>query len=390
MDYSDNVALLFHCTRGKVDDILSQGLDERLGSCTGLLGRGIYFADDPLKSTNYDYNSTLLVFAVFLGDCLNVDHIVNKQQFVREPAKTNEQKRNHSDLFFDSIVGRPAGVNEYVIYNRYQCCPLYTVAYSKIGMSGHGQDSLAKVRGVSPPFAWTTKNRKGNGAMPPKEVTSWPFFAQTIFELMEGDQMKPVVAPTQNGQGDAPPPPSKETDESIAIKLSTLTELGFADDNVNVEILKKYNYDLEATINALLTGITSTPNSAVPNGKRASAEDSTAPSAANGLKKVKIEATVEAAAPEPNGTVTPQVDLREMINYYDLEDESFEQADLDAYIDGSAGNASNASTTPAAAAATNEDVDEECPICCTEFPTGPADWKVTFFLILSQIFKIKV
>jgi len=118
VDYSDNVALLFHCTRGKFEPILNQGLDERLGNATGLLGRGIYFADDPLKSIGYDANSTLLVFAVFLGDCLNVSNFPNAQTFVREPPKVKEQQRNHMDLFFDSIVGRPAGVNEFVIYNR--------------------------------------------------------------------------------------------------------------------------------------------------------------------------------------------------------------------------------------------------------------------------------
>jgi hypothetical protein len=44
-EYADNLALLFHCTkRANVDDILSQGLDSRLGA-GGLLGQGIYFAD---------------------------------------------------------------------------------------------------------------------------------------------------------------------------------------------------------------------------------------------------------------------------------------------------------------------------------------------------------
>jgi hypothetical protein len=44
-EYADNLALLFHCTkRANVDDILSQGLDSRLG-IGGLLGQGIYFAD---------------------------------------------------------------------------------------------------------------------------------------------------------------------------------------------------------------------------------------------------------------------------------------------------------------------------------------------------------
>jgi hypothetical protein len=81
-EYSDNLALLFHCTRQtKIDDILAQGLDSRLGA-GGLLGRGMYFADvlclpltclkDPLKSIQYDAVGKLLIFLVMLGDCLHV------------------------------------------------------------------------------------------------------------------------------------------------------------------------------------------------------------------------------------------------------------------------------------------------------------------------------
>lgn len=53
LPYSDNMVLLFHCTRSKsnLDNILAQGLDERLShSGGGRLGKGIYFADDPIKS----------------------------------------------------------------------------------------------------------------------------------------------------------------------------------------------------------------------------------------------------------------------------------------------------------------------------------------------------
>jgi hypothetical protein len=42
--YADNVAILFHCTtKGNVDKVLSQGLDERIVN-GGALGRGIYFS----------------------------------------------------------------------------------------------------------------------------------------------------------------------------------------------------------------------------------------------------------------------------------------------------------------------------------------------------------
>lgn len=119
--YSDNMVLLYHCTRSQsnVNSILSQGLDERLSNISGgLLGKGIYFADDPNKSVQYDGAGSIFIFAVLLGDCISVDHFTNKAALVREPEKVAQQKRNFNDHFFDSIVARPAGYNEYVIYNR--------------------------------------------------------------------------------------------------------------------------------------------------------------------------------------------------------------------------------------------------------------------------------
>lgn len=119
--YSENMALLFHCTRNvtSLNNILSQGLDERLSSVFGgRLGKGIYFADDAQKSLQYDGTGRILIFAVLLGDCISVDHLPFKNALVREPEKCGQEMRNMKDLFFDSIVGRPAGYNEYVIYNR--------------------------------------------------------------------------------------------------------------------------------------------------------------------------------------------------------------------------------------------------------------------------------
>lgn len=119
--YSDNMALLFHCTKNasNLNNILSQGLDERLSNIFGgRLGKGIYFADDPQKSLQYDGTGRILIFAVLLGDCISVDHFPFKNALVREPEKCAQEMRNLKDLFFDSIVGRPAGFNEYVIYNR--------------------------------------------------------------------------------------------------------------------------------------------------------------------------------------------------------------------------------------------------------------------------------
>lgn len=118
--YSDNIALLFHCTNNpqNVEKILLEGLDERVGN-GGNMGRGIYFAADPRKSATYDgCRGTMFIFMVLLGDCLSVN--VNQiGARVKEPDKTQVQRRSVTDLHFDSIVGQPNRFYEYVIYNRY-------------------------------------------------------------------------------------------------------------------------------------------------------------------------------------------------------------------------------------------------------------------------------
>jgi len=196
--YSDNVALLFHCTRENVDTILSEGLDERLGRSGGLLGKGIYFTDDPTKAVSYDKKLTLLIFAVYLGDCLDVtkqdDRV--KQSLVREPRKYQDQKRNPGDLSYDSIVGRPGSANEFVIFNRYQSCPLYTVQYVKkttIDVKPPPytslQNHLIQHRKQVPAFAWSPQSawqaKVGSSKPPGPGTVSWPFYAQTLYEEMK-------------------------------------------------------------------------------------------------------------------------------------------------------------------------------------------------------------
>ena len=98
--YSDNMTLLFHGTRADLKTIFSQGLDARLGN-QGLLGVGIYFADDPKKCINYDSNNTVIVCAVLLGDCVASNSNVSK----REPDKPAAYRRHPYDTCFNSIIG---------------------------------------------------------------------------------------------------------------------------------------------------------------------------------------------------------------------------------------------------------------------------------------------
>ncbi|KAJ3031821.1 UNVERIFIED_CONTAM: hypothetical protein HDU68_012327 [Siphonaria sp. JEL0065] len=174
-EYAPNCALLFHCSKASVDDVLAQGLDCRMGM-GGLLGRGIYFADDPRKSMGYDANATIFVFQVLLGDCLFVSVPQTVATSVREPQKTESQKRNKNDMFFDSIVaqpGGPNGPNEYVIYNSHQCVPVYAVSYSRASL-------LAGAAVPLPPFVW--KSPKPNPFS-----NSWKFSAPQIFAQMSAD-----------------------------------------------------------------------------------------------------------------------------------------------------------------------------------------------------------
>ncbi|KAG4068484.1 hypothetical protein HA402_004825 [Bradysia odoriphaga] len=249
--YNDNLALLFHCTRSKTNakTILIQGLDERLGA-GGLLGKGIYFASDPCKSVAYDgCGGIIFIFMVLLGDCLSVSY-PEAQQFVREPLKQPVQQRNFSDVNFDSIVGQPGsgGYSEYVVYNRFQCCPLYKISYkANSGGAAAVNNIYSQSKNSLPPFAWKSSTN-GAIATPPSTISSdWPFYAKNIFTQMG-------VAP-QIQQMDidmAPQVKIEETAESIDNKMSVLASLGFPNAERTLDVLKKHSYDLDATINALL------------------------------------------------------------------------------------------------------------------------------------------
>ncbi|KAI9339356.1 hypothetical protein BDR26DRAFT_862293 [Obelidium mucronatum] len=148
----------------------------------GLLGRGIYFADDPRKSMGYDANATIFIFQVLLGDCLFVDNGGHIRSAVREPLKVDAQKRNKNDLFFDSIVAQPAGpagANEYVIYNSHQCVPVYAVTYTPAAYTP-GPCPI-------PPFAWRC-------SPPIPSISTWKLYAAHIFNAMSADILPDPVA----------------------------------------------------------------------------------------------------------------------------------------------------------------------------------------------------
>ncbi|KAJ3130310.1 E3 ubiquitin-protein ligase dtx3l [Physocladia obscura] len=162
-EYSDNCALLFHCTKTNVDAVLREGLDNRKANM-GSLGSGIYFSDNAAFSMQYDSFQTVLIFQVLLGDCLNIHANRTLRAATREPEKNATQKRSKYDLFFDSI----AVPSQYVIFNSSQCFPLYAITYeSKTPFS----NQISSV----PEFAWT------NESLFLATVQAWKFDSRQIF-----------------------------------------------------------------------------------------------------------------------------------------------------------------------------------------------------------------
>lgn len=118
--FSDNFALLLHCTKDpeNVEKILRDGLDERM-SRGGTLGRGIYFTDKPLNSTNYDRcGGVVFICGVLLGDCLEYSSSPGRMlSSVKESEKLPAEKRYVDDNYFDSVF-TTSGFHKFVVYNR--------------------------------------------------------------------------------------------------------------------------------------------------------------------------------------------------------------------------------------------------------------------------------
>lgn len=116
--YDDNFALLFHCTKDlvNVDHILREGFDERM-AVGGLLGKGIYFSDEPAKSIAYDCcGGVIFICGVLLGDCCAHDNCTSTTvNLVKEPEKHPLERRYIDDNYFDSVHGY---MNQYTVYNR--------------------------------------------------------------------------------------------------------------------------------------------------------------------------------------------------------------------------------------------------------------------------------
>ncbi|KAJ6647714.1 E3 ubiquitin-protein ligase DTX3L [Pseudolycoriella hygida] len=130
--------------------------------------------------------------------------------------------RNPRDIFYDSIIGRPAGYNEYVIYNRYQCCPLYEISYDSQVVGKHILNHFNNATDELPPFIWLPDN--SNCAIRMKNVCEkWPFYAKDLFRTMA------TSPPSSIECIDNLPQSVEANTEEISLMLGTLPTFKFVD-----------------------------------------------------------------------------------------------------------------------------------------------------------------
>jgi hypothetical protein len=113
---------LFHGTRCQTyEDIALEGLDQRLAK-NGYFGRGLHFADEPIKSGQYtlvgkDGLRTMFAASVLLGRSLVYPDGVYNSSLQREPAG------------YDSVQGCVTGYREYIVYDNSRVLLDYEIRY---------------------------------------------------------------------------------------------------------------------------------------------------------------------------------------------------------------------------------------------------------------------
>jgi len=143
--FNETEVLLFHTTRvpGAYEAILETGLSNCYGDRGGMFGKGIYFADDLRKSSQYGKSRQVLVCRVALGDCVWVPNEARRQlghgrgsdpnivtgwDRCTAPRKHDCYKRFAGDTYFNSWCGQ-SDFNEFVVSRDVQVFPLYLVDY---------------------------------------------------------------------------------------------------------------------------------------------------------------------------------------------------------------------------------------------------------------------
>lgn len=123
-DNSLNEALLWHGTSlNNIAKILNDGMDERVCRLNGMLGAGLYFAQDSCKSGQYalkDGNGShwFLLCRVLLG---------NPYQTHRHMPHTRRPPDNYDSVVFEPGAADVGHHRELVVYDRHQVYPEYIV-----------------------------------------------------------------------------------------------------------------------------------------------------------------------------------------------------------------------------------------------------------------------
>ncbi|XP_064615235.1 uncharacterized protein LOC135479341 [Liolophura sinensis] len=141
-----NEVYLFHGTPEKgVKGICRNGIDFRLASEGGMLGRGIYCAESSTKADQYagitdasknrvHKDLKMLVVRVALGKIYLCED-QNPKKFSRPPCvRCFQEKCEHPDGLFDSVVYSNPQKNfrEFVVYANEQCYPEFIITYDRV------------------------------------------------------------------------------------------------------------------------------------------------------------------------------------------------------------------------------------------------------------------
>ena len=142
-----NEALLFHGTvREHVGDIWRHGFDDRVASPGGLLGAGIYFAEDSSKSDEYcapdgDGTCTLYLARVVLGRAFETPRFQTALR--RPPRRPDDPGRPCDSVVAVTAETHPGadleGYRQFAVYERRQAYPALLVEFRRVDAAGADQ-----------------------------------------------------------------------------------------------------------------------------------------------------------------------------------------------------------------------------------------------------------
>jgi hypothetical protein len=215
--------LLFHTSSASVDQIFSEGFDQRLANDRGNFGKGIYFSDDPRKCNSYwrggGGERYMFVCQVLLGDPKTYATGCTDPSLVREPERSSSGgfggggfggggggfgggalmagggglpaaasffgragaasffggagrgvaatgrrgAARHTTDRFDSVMGKADGrYNEFIIYNNARAFPCFAIYYRPHAHTAERPVSVGRALAPPAPHGVSQQRRKPN------------------------------------------------------------------------------------------------------------------------------------------------------------------------------------------------------------------------------------